>query len=633
MLAKVRRALTGALPPLQLQTKLTLFAALLVLSAVSVTSLVAWQLLDQLAESAVRARLDHAAEVVAREYDDLLGDARITAEAIAAWPLQDRQRMGDSVGSLAAVLARSPFLQNAFRTRSADLIVLVGPDATAIVELERGQPPIRGATYAHDEAITRALAGRATEGLEIAGDSARAVVALPIQSGDETAAAVLVASFLDDGLADRLKAATAFDVTFYAADRAIATSARALAGARQSDDAADPALVARVVTQGQVVEQVQRAAGHRVIVRYYPLAGIDGSPVGMFSISAPVALLFETRTQVLAVLAIVVAVVLVVALAAGAYFAQALSRPLRALVEAARRIGEGDLTSPVSHSGADEVGLLAGAMEDMRLRLRKHAEEQAQLDRLKDQYLFNVAHELKTPLAALAASVQVLAEDDATLPEDERRHLVGVVQRSTMRFQTLVDNLLDLGSLRAGRLNISPRPVAFGEVAAEAIASMLPLLDARRQRVECILPESSLVVLADARRLQQVLVNLLANATKYGPDGDVIRLQAERLDGQVRVAVTDHGPGIAEAEQAHLFEAYFRSAMAQQLTPGVGLGLAIVKAVVEAHGGEAGIDSLPGRGTTVWFTLPVAVPESNRPAPEADPRCGTPATESEGAVV
>ncbi len=594
-------------PALNLQAKLTLFGAALVLSAVGATSLVAWQLLDQLAESAARTRLDHAAEVVLAEYDNLLGNGRITAEAIAAWPVQERPGVFAPLDVLPTVLRRSPFVQTAFRTRAVDLIALVGPDGTPRLVLQRGQesttPPASASTLA------QALAGNLVEGLELVDGDLRAVTAEPLLVGEDVVAVVVVASLLDNSLADRLKAATAFDVTFYADGRAAATSARLPDGSRSLDGRVAPDVAASVVREGQVVERVHRGpAGHRVISRYYPLRGVTGEPVGLFSISAPVALLFEARTQVFAVFGLVVVGVLVIALALSAYFAQALSHPLRALVRAVRQIGEGDLTTAIECSGTDEVGLLARALEDMRRQLQRHAEEHAQLDQLKDQYLFNVAHELKTPLASLAATVELLTDADASLPPAERTYLLGVLRRSTTRLQTLVDNLLDLGSLRAGRFTISVHPVALDRVAADAIASVQPLLDARGQRVACSFGDPPPLVQADPRRLQQVLVNLLANAAKFGTDNDTIRIEATRQDSQVRVAVIDHGPGIPAAEQAHLFEAYFRSAVARELTPGVGLGLAIVKAIVEAHGGQVGIESAPGRGTTAWFTLPSAEP-------------------------
>ncbi len=608
-----------ARPALNLQAKLTLFAAVLLLSALGATSLVASYLLDELAESAARARLDHAAEVVTAEYEALLGNARITAEAIAAWPLQERPGTLDTLTALTAVLRRSPFVRTVLRTGAADLIALVGSDGVPLVALDRGQVATTNVTVS-DATVASALAGSGVEGLELADGALRAVVTRPLQTGDDVAAIVLVASLLDDSLADRLKAATEFDITYYAEGRPIATSARRPDGTRPVNAPADADVVSAVVGQAQVVEQVQRGVGgHRVIVRYYPLYGVSDTPVGMFGISAPVALLYEARTRMLLLFTLVVAGVLVVALVAAAYVARALLRPLRALVQAVQRIGEGDLVTPIYCESAEEVGSLSRAAEDMRLRLLRHADEEAELDRLKDQYLFNVAHELKTPLTSLTATVQVLAEAGETLPAAERAHLVGVLRRSTARLQALVDNILDLGSVRAGRFSVSPHPIALDAVAADAIASIQPLLDARQQRVECRFGPSPPVVQADARRLLQVLVNLLSNATKFGADRDVIRLEAVRQDSQVRVSVTDHGPGIPAAEQAHLFEAYFRSAMARELTPGVGLGLAVVKAIVEAHGGQVGIDSVPGRGTTTWFTLPVAAAEPAGGGPTATP--------------
>lgn len=586
---------------LSLQAKLTLFAAVLVLFAISVTGVVAWRLIDLLAESVARARLEQATQFVQGEYQNLLENARITAEVISTRPPLQRSLVAEDASTLGSLV------QTVLRTRSGDFVAVVDADGDTIVALERGGTPQSGIPLRSDEAIARALAGLPAQGLEVVpGESVRAVVALPVRSGEEVVGAVLVASFLDNVLAERLKLATSFDVTFYAGDRATATTLRLPDGTRQVGMQVPPDVSMAVMNEGLMVERVIRGPRGRLLVRYSPLRGVDGQLVGMFSISAPVAVLFETRTSVLGVFGPVVAATLAIALTAAAVMARALSRPVHALATSVQRIGEGDLTTPVPVAGEDEVGRLARAVEEMRRRLLKHAEEQEQLNRLKDQYLFNVAHELKTPLTTLAASVELLAQDDGTLPDAERRHFVTMVQRSTARLQSLVDNLLDLGSLRTGRFHITPRPAVLSEIATEAVASVQSLLEARRQRVELHLPEPPPVVLADERRVQQVLVNLLSNANKYGPEGDTIDIAAQVVDGQVRVSVTDHGPGIPSEEQPHLFEAYFRSAMARQLTPGVGLGLAIVKAIVEAHGGRVGVDSAPQRGTTVWFTLPLA---------------------------
>lgn len=603
--------LSHRLQALSLQAKLTLFATALVLFAVSITGIVAWRLIDQLAESVARARLEQATQFVQGEYQNLLENARITAEVLSTRPPLQRSLVAEDATTLGMLV------QTVLRTRSGDFVAVVEADGDTIVALERGGTPQSGISLRSDEAIARALAGLPAQGLEVLpGESVRAVVALPVRSGEDIVGAVLVASFLDNVLAERLKLATSFDVTFYAGDRATATTLRLPDGTRQVGMQAPPDVSMAVMTEGLTVERVVRGPRGRLLVRYSPLRGIDGQLLGMFSISAPVAVLFETRTSVLAVFGPVVAATLAIALGTAAVVARALSRPVRALAMSVQRIGEGDLSTPVPITGEDEVGRLARAVEEMRRRLLKHAEEQEQLNRLKDQYLFNVAHELKTPLATLAASVELLAEDDGTLLDEERRHFITMVQRSTARLQSLVDNLLDLGSLRTGRFHITPRPAVLSEIAAEAVASMQSLLEARGQRVELHFPEPPPVVLADGRRIQQVLVNLLSNANKYGPEGDTISIAAQEVDGHVRVSVTDHGPGIPLEEQPHLFEAYFRTAMARQLTPGVGLGLAIVKAIVEAHGGRVGVDSAPQRGTTVWFTLPLAgAPAGERAAP------------------
>jgi signal transduction histidine kinase len=306
---------------------------------------------------------------------------------------------------------------------------------------------------------------------------------------------------------------------------------------------------------------------------------------------------------VLTVFVPVVALVLGLALAAGALAARALSQPIQLLSQAVHRIGEGELQKPVEGAGDDEVGALARAVEDMRLRLLQHADEQDQLNRLKDQYLFSVAHELKTPLTSLVASVQLLEESHETLDDTERGHLVSIVHRSTARLQALVDNLLDLASIRTGRLSIAMRPVSIRDAIVDAVATLRPQLDARDQRVQWAIPDPPPVVLGDARRLQQIVVNLLSNANKYGPVDDVIRVEATAEGDRVRVAVTDRGPGIPLEEHPRLFDAYFRSAAAHHAAPGVGLGLAIVKALVTAHGGEVGVTSVAGGGTTVWVTL------------------------------
>lgn len=236
-------------------------------------------------------------------------------------------------------------------------------------------------------------------------------------------------------------------------------------------------------------------------------------------------------------------------------------------------------------------------------RLRRERDRQIEVNRMREQLLYSVAHELRGPLGVLENALDILSVDYAELSTDQFAAITGSARRTAGRLRTLMEDLLSAGSIQAGRFRVDPSPVALEEILAEAIDSVAPLMEERSQTVELSLtPELS--VRADRRYARQVLTNLLGNASRYGANGTPIRISAEPRDGQVRVAVEDKGPGISKETQVHLFERFYRT---RAEGPGIGLGLAIAKGIVEAHGGRIGLESEPGRGTIVWFTLP-AVP-------------------------
>ena len=138
-----------------------------------------------------------------------------------------------------------------------------------------------------------------------------------------------------------------------------------------------------------------------------------------------------------------------------------------------------------------------------------------------------------------------------------------------------------------------------------AVTALAPTVETQGQRIQRELPAGEVRVLADARFMSQVLVNLLSNASKYSPEGECIRLRVAEARTMVRFEVHDRGPGIPPERQAGLFDRFYR-AQPRGEQPGVGLGLAIARGIVEAHGGTIGVASEPGKGTCVWFTLPCA---------------------------
>ena len=222
-------------------------------------------------------------------------------------------------------------------------------------------------------------------------------------------------------------------------------------------------------------------------------------------------------------------------------------------------------------------------------------------------FLANIAHEFRTPLSALAASVELLLDQAPQLGAAELQELLTSLHLGILGLQTLVDNLLESASIEAGRFKVQARPSTnLREIIAEAIRTMQPLVDKRGQHLVLELTETIPPVRADWRRTVQVLVNLLSNASKYGPDGAEITVGATADEGWVRVEVADRGPGVVPQDQGDPFRRLVRpESDEERLHRGMGLGLSVVKAVIDAHGGQVGVEDNPGGGSIFWFTLPV----------------------------
>ena len=231
---------------------------------------------------------------------------------------------------------------------------------------------------------------------------------------------------------------------------------------------------------------------------------------------------------------------------------------------------------------------------------------QAELLRLKEEFLLEVAHELRTPIAVLSASLDLIYQDALSMPRHELSALVKTLRRSGYRLEHLVNNLLDAGSIEAGIFQVRVVPTSLRRALQDSLHFVQLLCDAKQQRIVVALDPASDHIVADARRTAQVLSNLLGNASAYGPEGGTITVSASERDGFVRVTVRDDGPGIPVAQQSGLFQRAFRSRGTADTTRGLGLGLAICRAIVQAQGGEIEIESAPGSGTSVHFTVPKA---------------------------
>jgi len=208
-----------------------------------------------------------------------------------------------------------------------------------------------------------------------------------------------------------------------------------------------------------------------------------------------------------------------------------------------------------------------------------------------------VGHELRSPLAALLVSAELLGQELDQLDHQQLSQLVDQLQRRARGLQVLVDNLLH--TARSGACRVQSAPLDTHELVADVQLTVEPFLAAAQQRLE--VNSAPLQLVGDHGRLVQVLVNLVLNASKFSPPQTCIELSFERAGAAVRVDVADRGPGLPESAVDWLFQPYAR---AHPGTAGLGLGLAVVRSIVEAHGGHVGATNRPGGGARFWFTLP-----------------------------
>jgi PAS domain S-box-containing protein len=227
--------------------------------------------------------------------------------------------------------------------------------------------------------------------------------------------------------------------------------------------------------------------------------------------------------------------------------------------------------------------------------------EARQVERIKDALVATVSHELRTPLTSIIGYLELLEDTDEQLGEETLRH-IEIVRRNAERLQRMVEELLFLARVDAGGLELDLAEVDVVELARGAIGSARPAADAK-DLVLALEGADSAWTFADASRIGQVFDNLIMNAIKFTPAGGKIAVSVRPAGGTIVASVSDTGCGIPEAEQARLFERFFRSTATSEL-PGTGLGLTIVRAIVEGHGGEIICHSSEGRGATFTFTLP-----------------------------
>jgi K+-sensing histidine kinase KdpD len=246
----------------------------------------------------------------------------------------------------------------------------------------------------------------------------------------------------------------------------------------------------------------------------------------------------------------------------------------------------------------------AAPIEGQQVQVLRDETELESVRRARDGVLANISHEFRTPLAAQLASIELLKDGVERMPPAEQQELFQHLERGVLRLMRLIDNLLESVRIEAGQLSIRSQDLAITDVTEEAAALVRPLLAQRRQSLEAEWPEGIPRITGDGQRLTQVFVNLLANASKYAPEGSAIRMGGE-VRGQRFIAwVEDEGPGLTDSDPDAVFQRFRRSGDVEPEAPGLGLGLWIVRSIVERHGGEVGMERTPQGRTRFFVALP-----------------------------
>jgi len=377
------------------------------------------------------------------------------------------------------------------------------------------------------------------------------------------------------------------------------------------------AKIEQIQDSGRILRQDYLFNGRQITELSKPVNRIGYVRLG-YSHDAIAALLTETIQKSVQRFAVVGFIAIVFGLILAQLFSAALSRPIKNLMEAAEAIARGKKGVKIPEGSDDELGRLTKTFNHM-------SEELIKLDHLKDDFMSHVTHELRSPLTSIIATVELMAEMPIANKDPKVRRSIDRLVFGSERLNRLVDNILDLTRMEAGKMPFDIQPVNLGALVCEMADFFEPRAMEKSLKIQAIVPPQFPLVMADSERIRQVISNLVHNAIKFTNKGGIV-LWVRESNGQATVGIQDTGVGIPKDKLDSVFQKFEclkdTRDRVEKPVPGSGLGLNIVQNSIKAQGGKIWVESEVDQGSTFIFQLPFA------PAVEQAPEVPSHATDT-----
>ncbi|MEK7477616.1 MAG: ATP-binding protein [Candidatus Coatesbacteria bacterium] len=385
-------------------------------------------------------------------------------------------------------------------------------------------------------------------------------------------------------------------------------------GVVAADSEEEPARMDNHGTRPEIL--AAREAGAGVATRWSHTLGVDmmyvavaigrkGRLLGYARAALPLTAVRDRLAHVRTLVILGVLIATAGGLMLGFLFARSVTRPLTALTEAAESIAGGGPNREIRTDAPAEIGQLAAAFKRMTGRLEERMEAIRRLETVRQDFVANVSHELKTPVTAIRGLAETLIDDPA-MDRETHRGFLAKVRDQAERLSRLVGDLLALSRVESGGAALEREALDFRDPVQDSVRALESAAGAKGIGFEAAISPEPLAVRGDREALRQVADNLLDNAVKYTPAGGRVRVVLRREAGEAVLEVIDTGPGIGPEHLGRIFERFYRvdKARSRELG-GTGLGLSIVRHVALAHGGQASVESTVGQGSTFRVRLPI----------------------------